>query len=102
MQAMCDSSSPAEGPPLDRRARRGQADRQARDGGRGGGGGAGGGGQTGRGEGGEVTIGIWSQSIFTGKQKVLKKWKKRKKRKGGGGETGEWRQGRGVNSRREP
>lgn len=26
MQAMCDSSSPAEGPPFDRRARRGQAD----------------------------------------------------------------------------
>lgn len=26
MQAMCDSSSPAEGPPLDRRARRGQVD----------------------------------------------------------------------------
>lgn len=90
MQAMCDSSSPAEGPPLDRRARRGQADRRARDGGRGGGGGAGaGGGQPGKGEGGEVTIGVWSQSIFTGKQKVLKKWEKKEKKKRGRGEGGD-------------
>lgn len=68
MQAMCDSSSPAEGPPLDRRARRGQADGRVTE--KRGGGGGERGGRTGRveggegGEGGEVTTVVCSQSIL--------------------------------------